>query len=68
MKVLELAGNAARYLNKKRITPNNIWYALRTDREFHKLFAGVTIAEGGFLRNSNIAYLSNNGGVLELFC
>ncbi|XP_040194627.1 histone H2A, sperm-like [Rana temporaria] len=49
--VLELAGNAARDNKKSRIMPRHIQLAVRNDDELAKLFAGVTIAEGGVLPN-----------------
>ncbi|MEE6468316.1 hypothetical protein FKM82_008255 [Ascaphus truei] len=49
--VLELSGNAARDNKKARILPRHIQLAVRNDEELNKLFAGVTIAEGGVLPN-----------------
>ncbi|XP_073474145.1 histone H2A, embryonic-like [Aquarana catesbeiana] len=49
--VLELAGNAARDNKKSRIMPRHIQLAVRNDEELAKLFAGVTIADGGVLPN-----------------
>jgi len=43
----QLAGNAARDNNKKRIIPRHIQLAVRNDEELNKLFAHVTIAGGG---------------------
>ena len=45
--VLELAGNAARDNNKTRITPRYICLAIRQDEELNKLWANITIAQGG---------------------
>ncbi|XP_061482823.1 histone H2A, sperm-like [Rhineura floridana] len=49
--ILELAGNAADKNKRKRIGPRHIQLAVRNDEELNKLFAGVTIAEGGVLPN-----------------
>jgi histone H2A len=49
--ILELAGNAARDNKKSRIIPRHIQLAVRNDEELNKLFAGVTIAQGGVLPN-----------------
>ncbi|XP_069059260.1 late histone H2A.1 [Pleurodeles waltl] len=49
--VLELAGNAARDNKRSRIVPRHLQLAVRNDEELNKLFAGVTIAEGGVLPN-----------------
>lgn len=53
MKVLELAGNAARDNKKSRIIPRHVLLAVRNDDELGKLLAGVTIAHGGVLPNIN---------------
>uniref|UniRef100_A0A669QQM2 Histone H2A n=1 Tax=Phasianus colchicus TaxID=9054 RepID=A0A669QQM2_PHACC len=45
--ILELAGNAARENKKARILPRHIQLAVRNDDELSKLFACVTIAQGG---------------------
>lgn len=49
--ILELSGNAARENKKSRIGPRHIQLAVRNDEELNKLFAGVTIAEGGVMPN-----------------
>lgn len=53
MKVLELAGNAARDNKKTRINPRHVLLAVRNDDELGKLLQGVTIASGGVLPNIN---------------
>ncbi|OWK58227.1 Histone H2A type 2-B [Lonchura striata] len=45
--VLELAGNAARDSRKVKILPRHIQLAVRSDDELNKLFACVTIPQGG---------------------
>ena len=49
--ILELAGNAARDNDKRRIIPRNLQLAIRNDEELNKLLQGVTIAQGGVLPN-----------------
>ncbi|XP_006113612.1 histone H2A-like [Pelodiscus sinensis] len=49
--ILELSGNAARENKKSRIGPRHIQLAVRNDEELNKLFADVTIAEGGVMPN-----------------
>ncbi|NWT28381.1 H2AX protein, partial [Cardinalis cardinalis] len=49
--VLELAGNAARDNRKTRILPRHIQLAVRNDDELSKLFACVTIPQGGVMPN-----------------
>lgn len=53
LKVLELAGNAARDNKKNRINPRHVLLAVRNDDELGKLLQGVTIASGGVLPNIN---------------
>ncbi|NXA89719.1 H2A protein, partial [Melanocharis versteri] len=50
--VLELAGNAARGNKKTRILPRHIQLAVRNDDELNKLFACVTIPQGGVMPNT----------------
>ena len=47
--ILELAGNAARDNNKRRIIPRHLQSAIRNDEEMNKLLQGVTIAQSGVL-------------------
>ncbi|XP_062982334.1 histone H2A, sperm-like [Elgaria multicarinata webbii] len=47
--ILEMAGNAAHENRRQRIGPRHIQLAVRNDEELNKLFADVTIAEGGVL-------------------
>ncbi|NXN77137.1 H2A protein, partial [Bombycilla garrulus] len=49
--VMELAGNAARENKKTRILPRHIQLAVRSDDELNKLFACVTIPQGGVMPN-----------------
>lgn len=46
---LEMAGNAARELHKKRITPRHLTLAVRNDEEFDKLLKRATIDQGGVM-------------------
>uniref|UniRef100_UPI00358E6283 late histone H2A.L3-like n=1 Tax=Myxine glutinosa TaxID=7769 RepID=UPI00358E6283 len=55
--ILELAGNAARYKKKSRITPRHLQLAIRYDGEMNKLLDGVTIARGGVLPNIHAVLL-----------
>ncbi|XP_021394372.2 histone H2A [Lonchura striata] len=49
--VLELAGNAARDSRQVKILPRHIQLAVRSDDELNKLFACVTIPQGGVMPN-----------------
>uniref|UniRef100_M8BSG9 Histone H2A n=1 Tax=Aegilops tauschii TaxID=37682 RepID=M8BSG9_AEGTA len=51
--VLELAGNAAKDNKKTRIIPRHLLLAVRNDQELGRLLAGVTIAHGGVIPNTN---------------
>lgn len=49
--VLELAGNTTKAFNKKRITPREIFLAVKNDSELDKLLEHATIMQAGTLPN-----------------
>ena len=49
VEVLDLAGNAARDNRKSRISPRHVQLAVGNDELLSRLFAGVTISQGGVL-------------------
>lgn len=55
--IFELAGNATRDNNKRRITPRFIQLGVRNDEELNKLLDGVIIPEGGVLPNVHAVLL-----------
>lgn len=62
LKVLELAGNAARDNKKSRIIPRHIQLAVRNDEELSKLLGSVVIANGGVLPNIHTTLLPKKTG------
>lgn len=58
--MLELAGDAARDGQKKRIIPRHIQLAIRNDEELNRLLVSVTIAQGGVLPNIQAVLLAKN--------
>ncbi|CAO4384719.1 unnamed protein product [Caenorhabditis nigoni] len=60
--VLELAGNATRDNKKNRIAPRHLQLAVRNDEELNKLWAGVTITQGGVLPSIKAVLLSKKNG------
>lgn len=47
--ILELAGNVSSQFHRKRITPRDIFLAIKTDEEFEKYFANTTLMQGGVI-------------------
>ena len=59
--ILELAGNACRDNNKKRIVPRHIQLAVRNDEELNRLLGNVTIAQGGVMPHIHGVLLKKKG-------
>lgn len=57
--IVELAGNAARNMNRKSITPRHIQLSVRNDEELNEVFGPVTIQEGGVVPHIHKALLPN---------
>ncbi|XP_051935277.1 late histone H2A.2.2-like [Hippocampus zosterae] len=55
--ILELAGNACRDNKKQRIAPRHLVLAVKGDEELDKMFAGVTISDGGVVPNIHAALI-----------
>ncbi|NWV76853.1 H2A protein, partial [Dasyornis broadbenti] len=62
--VLELSGNAAHQNKKTRILPRHIQLAVRNDDELNKLFAFVTIPQGGVMPNILSQLLPKKSGTV----
>mmetsp|Transcript_9135 Transcript_9135/g.20920 ORF Transcript_9135/g.20920 Transcript_9135/m.20920 type:complete len:201 (-) Transcript_9135:106-708(-) len=60
--ILELAGNAAKDQNKKRIIPRHIQLAIRNDEELNKYMSNVTISGGGVIPNIHSQLLPRKAG------
>lgn len=60
--ILELAGNAARDLKKKRIIPRHIQLGIRNDEELNRLLGNVTIPQGGVIPNIHKVLLKKKRG------
>lgn len=58
--ILELAGNAARDLKRKRVTPRHLVLAIRNDEELNQLLRYVTIAQGGIIPHIHSVLLPKN--------
>ena len=55
--ILELAGNAARWNKRERITARDIQLAIRNDEELDEMFKKVSIPGGGVLPNIHAVLL-----------
>ncbi|KAF6262800.1 histone-fold-containing protein, partial [Scenedesmus sp. NREL 46B-D3] len=55
--VLELAGQAAADVGKRRITPRHLQLAIRGDAELSRLLRGAVISQGGVLPHIEPALL-----------
>lgn len=55
--VTEIAGQAAKDNNKKRITPRHLTLAIRKDDELDELLSDVTIAHGGVMPSIHASLL-----------
>ncbi|KAI8476582.1 MAG: histone-fold-containing protein [Monoraphidium minutum] len=60
--VLELAGNAARNLQRTRITPRHIQLAVQTDEELSRLTHAVVVPGGGVTPHVEPALLAPKKG------
>lgn len=52
--ILELAGNHALDMRKKRIIPQHVMWAVRIDAELNQILANVTIPQSGILPQSYV--------------
>ena len=57
--VLELASNHAKECGRKRVTPRDIFLAIKNDVELARLFSGITIKEGGVIPAYNRVAAAN---------
>ena len=51
--VLELAGNAMRDANKRRIIPRHLCLAIKNDEELNELVGNACISQGGVIPHIN---------------